>query len=514
MEQQTTLRTFPKSERNLYLAGIGGQGVIFGIMNMLLTSYYLQNVLYIPAIVVSVILSAARVWDAINDVIMGTIVDRTQTKWGKCKSYLMLAPVPVGITTILCFTNYQYNENLGMFAGRNAFIIIWAGAMYVMWDLFYTIGDIPLWGIGALMTESEKDRQKLVSLARIVGGIAGAVMMLALQPLALMATDFFSEKYDFYTAQQYGFMFVGISITVVCTIFFQLAGVSAKERITAPKEERKTRQSFRLLWSNKPFRQVLISGVLASPKAVMQMVAMPIVTYYYANKDAGLVLVYLGLLGGGLFAGQFVITALMPRLVNRTSKKKLYNWGNLIVVPPNILLFLLYLSAPDKMTQPFYLALSFLAFVINGVSLGSTLVLQTYMVADAIDYEEYHNGRRPDGLFFSGLTFIAKISNGSGQILYGIACAAVGFSDANIKWLDGFIDGGGMVREAMLTNPDIKSYMTMLFAMITIPAAISGFLAVLPTWKYALDDKEYKTLLAELNRRRHESDEAATEELS
>lgn len=511
MQQPTTLRTYTKKEKNMYLIGMTGQNIIYNIFNVLLSSYYLQNVLYIPAITVSTIITLARVWDAFNDPIMGTIVDRTRSKWGKCKPYLMVIPIPIGIITILNFVNYTFDVNAGTFTGRNAFIVIWAAFIYVMFGMSYTVGDIPLWSVTALMTEDEKDRQKLISLARICGGIGGGIALLALQPLALSVGQSLESRFeDAHTAEQYGFIVVAVIATLISVLMFQMAGLGIKERITPSEKTYTVKQNFQLMWRNKPFRQILLSGILGSPRSVMMIVAMPLVTYYYASKDPLMALLYIAFLGGGLFIGQFVATAFVPKLLEKHSKKNLYNYANLLVVIPNIILFFVYRSAPDKMVEPIYMVISFLVFVINGVSLGITMVIQTYMVADAVDYEEYTNGIRPDGVFFSGLTFLAKISSGIAQIIYGIACTAVGFSDVNIKAIDEFVAKSDvLLREAMMTtHPQFLSFMTMLFFIITIPSAIGGLLAVIPTWNYALDDKTHKSILEELNRRRHENDAA------
>ena len=88
MKQQRSPNTYTPKERNLYLTGLLGQNMIYNIIGTGLV-FYFQSVLFIPAMATGVIFAIARVWDAINDPMMGTIVDRTNTKWGKCKPYLI-----------------------------------------------------------------------------------------------------------------------------------------------------------------------------------------------------------------------------------------------------------------------------------------------------------------------------------------------------------------------------------------------------------------------------------------
>ena len=158
------MNTYTKKERNMYLIGLMGQNVIYNIIATGMV-FYFQSVIFIPAIAISVIMGVARIWDAINDPMMGTIVDRTRTKWGKCRPYLFFVPGIVMITTFLTFVNGQYSTSNP--ASTNAIIIGWAAFSYILWGMTYTAGDIPIWGITSLMTESEKDRANILSLARI-----------------------------------------------------------------------------------------------------------------------------------------------------------------------------------------------------------------------------------------------------------------------------------------------------------------------------------------------------------
>ena len=171
--------TYTKRERNLYLVGLAGQNMIYNVISSGLM-YYFQSVIFLPAMVYSVIVAVARVWDAINDPMMGTIVDKTNTKWGKCKPYLLFVPSIIMVITCLCFINgrcsYDASGHLIMTA-RNILIIVWAGFSYLLWGMSYTAGDIPLWGVTSVMTEDAKDRASILALARIVAGF-GFVGML------------------------------------------------------------------------------------------------------------------------------------------------------------------------------------------------------------------------------------------------------------------------------------------------------------------------------------------------
>ncbi len=506
------MKTYTAKERNMYLTGLAGQNILYNVINVLLASYFLQNVLYIPALAVSVIITVARVWDAFNDPIMGTFVDKTRTKYGKCRPYLLVSPAIILITTIICFLNFKFDTSAGIFSGRNAFVIIWAAFTYILWGMSYTVGDIPLWGITALMTENEKDKQKLLSLARMAAGVGGGIAVLGLQPFALKMTEVMKNAGYGDNSERYGFIIAAVIATVVGCAMFQLTGIGTREKISPSEKSYTVKENFKIMWRNRPFRQIFLSGILSAPRYLMLSVAIPLVTYYYSGGNPLMTMLYIALLGGGLFVGQFVVMGYVPKLLEKMSKKKLYNGANIIAFLPYIAIYVLFLIAPDKLNQPVYLIISVLLFAVGGMNLGITSVLQSMMISDAVDYEEYHYGIRPDGVFFSGQTFIAKISSGIATIVYGIACSIVGFSGANIEKLNAFRDAGNSIREALTTNPEYMGYMGMMFFCLSIPPAIGCILSVIPTWKYCLDDDEHTKIVEELNERHNKSEKTVSED--
>ena len=494
------LKTYSSKERVAYLIGLAGQNVIYNIVGACLM-YYLQFTLLIPAMTVSIIFTVARVWDAFNDPIMGTLVDRTRTKHGKCIPFLRAVPIPIMIITILCFTNFGfYGESSTM----DGLIVGWAAFMYILWGMTYTIGDIPLWGVTALMTEVEEHRTKLLSLARIFAGIGGGVVMLAMQSVALGIGNMLSQNGAMSVAEgeRWGFLIIAAVFAILGTLMFQPLGFVVKEKIPPSDKKYTLKDNFKIMLSNKPFRQLLISGVLGSTKMLIAIVAMTLVSYYFASKDAGLAFVYLLLLGGGFFAGQFGSMVAVPALKKKFSTKKLYNYSNIIGAIPYVLIFVLYLCAPHNLTDWWALIICFILFTLSGAAFGIPTVLQSTMIASCVDYEEYKNGTRPDAVFFAGQTFVTKLQSGIATIISGLAYTIVGFSDARVGEVNAFIAAGGIPR----ITPQYDSFMMVLFFIVSIPAAIGCLLSIIPTWKYALDDDEHQRILNVLAERRRQKE--------
>ncbi|MDE7124294.1 MAG: MFS transporter, partial [Eubacterium sp.] len=338
-------QTYTKKERNMYLAGMFGQNMIYNIIATGLVGYYLQYVIYVPVIAIGWIIAVARVWDAINDPMMGTIVDKTKSKWGKCRPYLIIFPAIIGVITILTFVNGNYAEAQSQ-AGK-VIIVAWAAVSYILWGMLYTVGDIPLWGLTSLMSEDENDRSKLLGLARIAAGVGG-IGVLVVQIAQVAAGIFTAKGYSVNKANQYGFILTVVILTVVSTIMFELAGVGTKERVKSSEERHTMKENFKIMWQCKPFRQILISGILRSPIQLLMLIAMSFVTYYYANgnflnifPESGInwgMLINIAIIAIGIFAGQFIAMAITPMLAKKFENKKIYNFFSIGGAVPFFLL--------------------------------------------------------------------------------------------------------------------------------------------------------------------------------
>ena len=436
-------------------------------------------------------------------------------------AYLMWAPAGVYIFTMLCFLCPPYRYGAGVSPWSNVGVIAWALGSYILFDLFYTAGDIPLWGITALMTEDEKHRQKLQATARIIGGIGGGLAMALFQPIALAVGKQVGSD-------RLGVILVALGFTTLGFVTFQMAGIFVREKIVVKSEKKNgVADNFRMLWRNRPFRQLLVSGVLATPRNIVALLAVPLVTYYFASKDPGKALFYTALIGGGTFAGMLPVQMFATQIIDRFGKHRLYMLCNLGELPVNLLLFVLYLLSlrvPGGLTNGGMLAVLTVLFLVKGAAMGLFIVLQTAMVTDTIDYEDYTNHVRPDGLFFSGLTFMAKIGNGLSTLLYQSLSALVGLSGVNIMILQNMLDSGKVPRELMrrggdlvvhriaegaLTSGQIYNFFTMMFFALSVIPAISNVLALLPMRKYELSDAKTAEVLEALQARRREEGELA-----
>lgn len=497
------MNTYTKKERNMYLVGLMGQNMIYNIIGTGM-AFYFQSVIFLPAMAISVIMGIARVWDAINDPMMGTIVDRTRTKWGKCRPYLFFVPGIIMVTTILTFVNGQYSGSNS--AVTNAVIIGWAGISYILWGMTYTAGDIPIWGITALMTESEKDRSKLLGYARIVGGIGAGVIMLSIIPISQAVGAKLTEGgMTQAKGLQYGFIIVTVVLTVIGTVAFQCAAY-AKERVKQPSDDAKGFiDNVKIMWGCMPFRRILISGVIKAPMQILGLVAMTLLSYYFGDNggDGQDYMLYMVLLGGPMFIGQFAAMAIVPKLCEKMEKRKVYNVTSIIGAIPFILLFVVYLIDGTGLYKWHWIAVMAVLFAVAGAGVGASSVIQSIMIADCVDYDEYRTGYRPDGVFFSGQSFITKLGAGVSSFIQGIVFAAVGFSGDAVARCNELLAASPKEDFMFATAPEFEPYRFGMFFLITIPAAITCLISVIPMRKYEITNESHQKILAELNEKRN-----------
>ncbi len=495
------LQTYSKKELTGYLVGLAGQNIIYNISAAALM-FYFQSVIFLPAMAYSTIVAIARVWDAVNDPMMGSIVDKTHTKWGKCKPYLLFVPAVVLVTTILPFLNVQYDT--GMSTWQKVLVVGWAGLSYIMWGMSYTAGDIPLWGVTSLMTEDEKDRSKVLALARIVAS-AGAIGMLVqfIAPSLKGTVGSLFHIEDDATQLQYSFIILAIILTVIASVMFQFSGLSVKEKVKPRTEKTYTmKENFSTMWSCKPFRQLLVSGILRSPIQLLSTSALTLVIYYYFDNDPGRALggenglnisliLKVVIIAIGIFGGMLVASAVTPSLTAKFEKKTLYNFYSVVGAVPFGLVLVLYVIFKDKLITSMGASI-FMGVVFFAASwaMGGLNVLQSVMIADCVDYEEYHHGVRPDGVFFAGQSFITKLSAGIATIIQGAVFSAVHWSDDIIKAANDAL-AAGTASFAV----DYEKFAFAMFFLVSIPPMIGLVLSAIPTLKYEITNKKHKEIL-------------------
>ena len=264
------------------------------------------------AVAVAILMLAARIFDAFNDPIMGSIVDKTRTKWGKCRPYLKWMAVPIGICTILCFLPFFDAEDI-MNNGptvTSTFAII--SIIYVIWSVVYTVADVPYWGLSTCMTNNTETRGNILTVARMACTVgAGAVTVFLpvitgkltepfkyadtaadkaliaehkaeaiTQMVSNMGIDEEKAVQTFVGTVKLGFevqnanmlkwtYFIAAIILVVASVPMFFYGFKhTKERFTAEDNPPSFGHNLKLLFKNKELLLIVLSGVLGGARMV------------------------------------------------------------------------------------------------------------------------------------------------------------------------------------------------------------------------------------------------------
>lgn len=425
---KTTLQN--KEIISFSLAGLG-QNLIYNYSATFIMIFY-TDVLGLAALSVGTLMLVARVWDAINDPMMGIIVDKTRTRWGKLRPYLLGVAIPMAVFTILTFSNVNLSTQSKL---------IYAYITYIGWGMVYTVSDVPYWGLSSAMSDDPHDRLRIMTLARILSNV-GLAIAIVVPPLVLgMLADH---------PQRYGI--VAAVISIIGAALFLLAFFNTKERVERPAEVSKLKD-FLLLKENKPLLQLQSSRMLGAFRMILGAAG----TYFakYNLNNEGL----FSLLGGTLILSMIFAMILTPYLRRFFSKKALYQGGLIIQAIAHVALFLIGYNQ---------IGLVLLLMFIVGFSMGLNDVIMYIMVNDSIDYLQAKTQRRFEGMIFSLHTFTTKLQTAIGLFVMGIILNMFGFIE-NV--------------------PQSDSSMFGIFMLLTLLPAVSSLLSLIPMIPYQ-EEKE------------------------
>ena len=413
-EKNAEKKYVSKKELVNFLAGLSGQNLVYSLIGGSFFTYFMTDIALFPAITVSVLLIVMKVWDGINDPIVGSFIDRHTFKSGeKLRPFLKYTPLPVGVFTVLLFLVFSTNENL-LWLRVSYFII-----MYICWDLAYTVQDVSVWGITAAVSPNSSERDRFVQWSRTIGsmvyGAFSTVIPMALEMIA-------NAK--------------GMSMSLVTLVFAIIFGLGgsmlsyrcsyARERIAVNKDEQQEtlRESFLLLFKNRMLLLVTLSNLFGSFGFGISLV-----TYFFKYEIPSDFLGN-GIIGAlGLTTIYFIITGLpsfIGMLFADWMKKRLGGYVNVLIL---IQVFNIVARAIAFFVgfEGKRLWISMIIIGIGSIPSGASSIAQTSIFCDSIDYMEWKTGKRTEGITFSMQTSFTKISSGITSGLATLALHLLGY---------------------------------------------------------------------------------------
>lgn len=437
------------SERIAYGAYFLGQGFIYSMISRYLM-FYLTEEVHIATGIVTAILTLSKVWDAVNDTLFGIVVDKVRFKNGnRFKPWLNITTFLLPAGTILLFS---ISSDM-----TDAVKISYAIAAYILWDLLYTMCDVPIFSLVTAMTDNIRERCGIYTIAGVGGAVATALTSLFLVKIF----------------NHYGFLYTAMLVSALGLVFMRPVCHLAKERHRTQQVDKDT-ASLRDMWiyiKGNKYLRYFISYRLISGSFFISVLT------YFAKYCIGNVEFEATIMLAAIPVS-VLLYLLAPLLMKRFDKIKIYRFCMIVVI---LCYIILYFVGWKNQT----LLVILLVGALDAAIIPS--ILMSAIPADCIEYGCYKTGIRKEGITFAMQTFTNKFCS-------SIATAMVGF----LLLLIGHNGEAGMMTEAMQRG--------LFTGMCWFP--VIGQLLGLPLlFRYNLRDKDVQ-IMADVNSGKMEHDEA------
>ena len=451
-------------EKVSYGLGAVGKDMVY-MLSASYILYYYQDILKVSAIAMGIILMAARVFDAFNDPIMGVIVAKTRTKWGRFRPWLLIGTLLNAVILYLMFAAPPALEGSGLVA--------YAAITYILWGVTYTMMDIPFWSMIPAFTEGGKEREGLSALARTCAGVGSAIVTI----ITMKCVYVFGQG-----DERTGFKCFALLIAVLFVVFIAITCLNIKEKSTVDVDAPSVGQMFKSLLQNDQAMTVVVAIVLINSSIY---ITSNLVIYFF-KYDFGGEGWYNAYTLFNTFGGAIQIFAMMlffPLLRKFLSTIQVFYASFASAIIGYAVLLILMFQSMSNLYLLFIPA--FFIFAANGM----LSVLTTVFLANTVDYGELKNNRRDESVIFSMQTFVVKLASGVAALVASICLSVCNLSNDTSETAAVAATGAGSVVGLRMT-------MTLL--------PIAGLLiAVFVFHKhYILNEQKVEEIAAEVKKRR------------
>ena len=392
-----------KSERLSYYLYFFGQNLFYMIIASYISIFLLNH--GISETVAASVIIAPQIWDVINDVIFGRIVDKCHFKGGKFLPWLKISWLFIPLTTIFIFC---MPDHLSIPA-KCAWVIIG----YCLWSVAYTMCDTPIYALSTAMTDRVEERNSILSIGRVVGTAACVVATLAIEGL--------------YSGLGWKVLSVGLSVIAMLMMLPIL--IFGKERSTAPSAGAPTaRDMFSALFGNKYLIIFYLAFFLVGLTNTVQTVIPTFAQYVLGDTEKGTILLAMSILPA------IIVAAFIPALCKKVDKFWLYIVCLCIFIAASVIQFFIGYESDI----PLYITMG-----LRGVGLVGYNVLVYMFTPDCVEYGQYKTGVRQEGITFSIQTCVTKLSAALMSSLSLLLLALFGFRAASADPITGMVDSVG-----------------------------------------------------------------------
>jgi GPH family glycoside/pentoside/hexuronide:cation symporter len=373
-----------------YAAGDTASNLYFQTFLLFIPIFY-TDVVGLPAAAVATMFAVSRVFDAVNDPLMGTVADRTQTRWGKFRPYLLWIAVPFGFAGFLAFSSPDFGPT-----GK----LVYAYLTYNLLMIAYTAINVPYAALMGVMTSNPLERTSLAAY-RFVGVFTGGLII---QGAALWMVDYFGQG-----NQRAGWQWTMACIAVLAIALFWVTFGTTRERVSPPPEQKGDMRRDVLSLLNRPW---LLVGLATFFQLTFIVARGSTVAYYFKYLVGGQRLSILGFtrdLSFEAFASSFLVSGTIATIVGTMCSK----WFAQRLGKARAYVFFLAVSVVAQasfwFTEPSDVLLIYGLNLIGQFAWGPVSVLQWAMYTDVADYMEWKNGRRATALVMAASLFMLKL---------------------------------------------------------------------------------------------------------
>ncbi|MFA5449793.1 MAG: glycoside-pentoside-hexuronide (GPH):cation symporter [Clostridia bacterium] len=483
----------PRTKWTYTLGGVGRD-----MAYTLYSTYLLTFILFTKGVtdvqfgVISTILIVCRIWDAINDPVMGGIIENTKSKMGKFKPWILIGVLSNALILSLIFSLPLDGWNF----------VIFFGVMYLLWDITFTMNDIAYWSMLPSLSSNPKERATLTSMANLFAGLGG-VLAVALTPLLTQGPNAIGGN------AVTGYMAVAIIISAIFIGCQVMTVVGVKESPRAIKLQQKAepiglKKMMKIIFGNKQLLWLALVMLMYNIGSSVVLAFGTTYIYFEFGYD-GLFVTILAVVfavGGG------AINVIYPKFAEKINRKE-QQFISIILIAVGYTLFFLngVLWKADRAVE---FVLLCVALVILAFGQGIYYMNLTINLSNTIEYNDLMTGSRNEGIIFAMRPFMAKLGSAMQQffimivyIILGITTITNAISDVEKDMAKGLIDETvkGSRIEAIIKNVDDTTTLGLKICMVGLPLILLAVGYFVLKYKFKIDEKTYSDILKKLAER-------------
>lgn len=444
-----------------YGFGDFASSMFWKIFSMFLMFYY-TDIVKLDPLSVGTMLLLTRLWDGVNDPLMGILADRTNTSKGKFRPYLLWIAIPFGVIGVLTFSSPDFGPS-----GK----LVYAYITYTLMMMVYTAINVPYASLMGVMTDKPKERTSLASF-RFIGAFSGGLFMTATVPYFL---DYFRSLGS---DEAGSYQLTVIIYAIIAAFFFIMTYLWTKERIKPLKEKTSVKADLKDLGKNAQWF-IMLGACIAV--LIFNSLRDGSIMYYFKYVIGDQTIPFIGDMKWDKLASAYMTIWLATNIIGVLLAKPVSaKFGKKITFMASMVLAVFF-STSLFWLAPNQIGLIFGLNILIGIAAGIVLPLIWSMYADIADYSEWKTGRRATGLVFSSSSMSQKMGWTLGGAITGWILAAYGFKP-----------------DAEQTKESIKGIKMMISIYPAIGAALSAAFLLI----YKLSDNFMKNIVKDLAERR------------